>query len=177
MTTQPTSGTFSLRPDLPDWGVFLRPPESGIAWIHPDDVEVALKLIPSPRVFRRSRWDGEFYYLHYGDVTLRIRPAMWLKVPDVDLNVGQKVELLSRNSLNDAGIYRIADIHFNGKSGAIEYFLYRDELRIEKVFEREDLRPIEVQYELRDGYYEHPQAKLIKPDELKSLDVGDLLGE
>lgn len=173
----PTETPVSYRPELPDWGAFLRPPESGTAWIHPDDIALATALIPGPRVFRRSQWDGEFYHLHYGEVTLRIRPAMWIKVPDIDLEVGQKIELLSRNELNDAGIYHVADIHFNGRSGAIEYFLRRDKLKLEKVFEREDLRPIEVKHELREGYYQHPQPKQIKTDQVESLDVGNLLEE
>ena len=101
------------RPHLPDWGVYLRAPADGNAWVHPEDLQLAQTLIPSRRVFKRVRWDGEFYHLHYGPHQLRVRPTMWRRTPDVDLEVNQLVELLARSGAHDAGIYRIADILFH----------------------------------------------------------------
>ncbi len=164
----------SYRPELPDWGAYLRWPSNGDEWIHPQDVELVRRLIPSRRVFRRSQWDGEFYHLHYGEKSFRVRPSMWVRVPDIDLDVGQQVELLSCQQRNDPGIYRIADIYFVPASGEIEYGLQSEELRLKRKFHRDDLRPLHVKHHLRSGYYEHPPATASIPDDVELLDVGKL---
>ena len=169
--------SFSYRPRLPDWGVYLRPPECGEEWIHPEDRPVAQALIPSRRILKRRKWDGEHYHLHYGGHRLRVRPTLWLQVPPVDLEVNQMVELLARLGANDAGIYRIADILYVPEAATIEFHLRRDELVIERTFSRDDLRPLEVHYELRSGYYAHPVPASKPPADIELLDVGDLLGE
>ena len=169
--------SHALRPDLPDWGAYMRPPEDGVAWIHPQDIEIAQALIPSARVFRRSQWDGEHYWLHYGEITLRVRPTLWILTPPVDLDVGEQVELLSRYGANDAGIYHIADILFNARQNQIEFHLRRDDLVIGRPFVREDLRQLHEQHELRAGFYRHELPKAVLPDNIDLLDVGDLLSE
>ncbi|MEO8269192.1 MAG: hypothetical protein ABI557_05700 [Aureliella sp.] len=174
MTEPETPAVDSYRPELPDWGSYLRWPSDGVDWIHPQDIAVVRQLIPSRRVFRRSQWDGEFYHLHYGETTFRVRPSMWVRVPDIDLDVGQQVELLSCHQQNDPGIYHIADIHFVPANGQIEYALQSDDLRLERGFSRDDLRPLHVKYELRSGYYDHPPATASIPDDVDLLDVGKL---
>lgn len=169
--------TTSYRPDLPDWGMFPRPPEAGLDWVHPDDVELAQKWIPSARIFRRSKWDGEYYWLHYGPHVLRLRPSLWTPTPPVDLEVDQQVELLARQGANDAGIFRISEILFNEGQHQIEFYLKRDELILSRAFEREDLQPLHEHHELRTGFYEHETPKLAAPDDLDTLDVGNLLDE
>ena len=155
-TDQATSAPISYRPDLPDWGAYLKWPCNDGAWIHPEDIEIARSLIPSPRVFRRTRWDGRYYHLHYGSHRLRVGPSMWIQVPPVDLEVGQQIELLYRFGQNDPGIYRIADIFFSAKQNRIDFYLLQNEsLRIARRFSREDLRPLEVKYQLRVGFYTH----------------------
>ncbi len=167
-----------LRPALPDWGVYLRPPEDGLEWLHPEDVEWAHELIPSQRIFRRSRWDGMYYWLHYGSQTVRVRPTLWLLVPPVDFDVGEQIELIAKHGVNDAGIYRIADIMFNPRLNQIEYYLRRDELVISRSFEREDLQALQLRHEkLRAGFYQHERPKSALPDDLELLDVGDLFDE
>ena len=164
----------SYRPELPDWGAYLRWPSNGDEWIHPQDIELVRRLIPSRRVFRRSQWDGEFYQLHYGETSFRVRPSMWVRVPDIDLEVEQQVELLSCQQQNDPGIYHIADIYFVPASGEIEYALQSDELRLKRKFRRDNLKPLYVKYQLRVGYYDHPPATASMPDDVELLDVGKL---
>lgn len=166
-----------LRPQLPDWGVYLRPPEDGVQWIHADDRELALQLIPSPRIFCRRRWDGDYYWLHYGPQTIRVRPSMWLLLPPLDVEIGAQVELLARHGLNDAGIYRIAELMFNAASHQVEYYLRRDELVLSRPFEREDLQVLHPHFKLRVGFYRHEPPKAALPNDLELLDVGDLLNE
>jgi hypothetical protein len=140
---------ISLRPDLPDWGVYLRWPAEGVDWIHPEDLDVAQALIPGPRVLKRVRWDGDYYYLQYGPQRLRVRPSLWLRVPDLDLEVGQQVEVLSCDLRNDPGIFRIAEIMYSTATLAIEYHLLSTSMELTKKFAREDLRPVNQRtYEL-----------------------------
>lgn len=172
-SVEPTD-PISYRPDLPDWGVFFRWPAEDSGWLHPEDVQIATKLIPSSRVFRRFRWDGEFYWLKYGEVTIRTKPSMWNSIEPVDLDVGQQVEVLHLQGKNDSGVFRIRDILFNADQESCDFFLRRDEMKIPRPFSRRDLRPIHVQHHLRSGYYEHDKPKAKLPEDLDTLDVGDL---
>lgn len=170
MSTHPTS----YRPDLPDWGVYLRWPQDGDDWIHPEDRDIVRQLLPSRRVLRRQTWDGTYYHLDYGPHQLRVRPSMWLPVPQVDLQVGQQVEVLSREFQNEPGIYRIAEILYCVATRSLEYFVHSEALRLAKRFVREDLRPLHVEHHLRIGYYQHPLPAADIPDDVDLLDVGDL---
>lgn len=166
----------SYRPDLPDWGAYLRWPMEGVEWVHPDDLQIAQEMIPSQRVFRRSRWDGEYYWLQYGQTRIRVKPSMWFRVPDVDLEVGQQVELLARQGKNDPGIFRIADIFWDRSRRRVEYTLRRDALELEKRFARADIRPISVKHHLRVGFYHHQPQRDAAPPDLERLDPGDISG-
>ncbi len=165
---------ISLRPDLPDWGIYARWPADGEAWVHPDDRELARRLLPSRRIWRRNRWDGQYYWLQYGPAILRVQPTMWRRVPDCDLDVGQQVELLERHGKNDRGIYRIAELLHSDSSGSLEILLTRGTLAIARAFSRADLRPIEEKYNLRSGFYSHSAPKSSAADDVDRLDVGDL---
>ncbi len=147
---------ISYRPDLPDWGVYLRWPPNGDEWIHADDVELVRQLLPGPRVFKRTRWDGQFYHLQYGEILFRVRPSLWVRVPDIDLEVGQQVELLSDHGRNDPGIYRIAEILYDPRSSRIEYALHGISLQLDRHFDRHDLNPLHIAHSLRPSdFFQH----------------------
>jgi hypothetical protein len=169
--------TSSYRPELPDWGVYLTWPLPGHAWIHAADLSRALMLIPSRRIFHRTRWDNTFYQLHYGSISIRVRPTMWVRVPSLDLSVGQQVELLSRQGQNEGGIFWIHEMLFNPRSQQAEFFLQRRGMIIPKSFTRQDLQPIQVQHRLRAGYYQHQPQRAQLPPDLELLDVGDLTSD
>ncbi|MFK7735302.1 MAG: hypothetical protein AB8B50_04690 [Pirellulaceae bacterium] len=165
---------LTYRPDLPDWGVFLHWPHEGDEWIHEADRSLASEVLPSPRVWRRTEWDGRYYWLRYGNLTLRVKPSMWTQAPECDLDVGQQVEVLANRGENDPGIFRVKEIYFSRTSHECEFWLAREELVLEKVFRREDLKPTYVRYELRSGVYQHELPKSLPPKDLETLDVGDL---
>ncbi len=167
----------SYRPDLPDWGVYLSWPEAGESWIHSEDVALAKHLVPSQRIFRRSAWDGSYYWLHYGELRLRVKPTMWVRVAQVDLDVGCQVEVLSRHGKNEAGIFRVGDILWEPHDGRVAFYLLRDNLPLKRSFSRQDLRPLHVRHNLRTGYFEHPAARFSVPDDVELLDVGDLFSD
>lgn len=166
---------ISYRPDLPDWGVYLRWPEAGENWIHDEDRQTALALLPGRRVFRRSQWDGEYYWLHYGQTTIRVKPTMWVSVPSVDLEVGNQVEVLSLHGQNDPGVFFLSEILYSPRTGEIEFYVKRADVQIPRSFSRDDLRPIHVRHHLRTAYYQHAVPKSNLPDDLQLLDVGESL--
>lgn len=172
--SEPEPKISPLSPELPDWGVYLRWPKDGHDWIHPSDLELAEQLIPSRRIFRRSRWDGSHYWLNYGKHCLRVAPTLWLSVSKLDLEVGQQVELLSRHGENDSGIFRIRDILFCEVTQEAEYFLMRGEVRLSRQFKRRDLKPLQVQHHLRSGFYRHQAPGYQRRPGAEALDVGDL---
>ncbi|MEL7336902.1 MAG: hypothetical protein AAFN70_11940, partial [Planctomycetota bacterium] len=114
-----------MLPRLPDIGVFQRLPASGTAWIHPDDVALVTRLIPSDRVFRRIRWDGVFYHYQFAGARFRLRPVMWLPLADDGLRIGDAVETLRLNTRRESFIARISDRRYNGAERRIEYRLTR----------------------------------------------------
>ena len=173
--TEPPLEAEGYRPSLPDWGVYLHWPEGGEACIHADDVEMAKQLIPSRRVLLRKKWDGEFYWLEYGELRIRVRPSMWVSVPNIDLHINQQIEVLSHHGENDAGVFRIHEILYSAEEAKVEYFLKRGEMPLERGFDRSDLRPIHVRHHLRVGYFQHERPKSDPPEDLEKLDVGPLL--
>ena len=165
---------LSYRPDLPDWGVFMHWPQEGDEWIHEEDRGLASEVLPSPRIWRRTEWDGRYYWMRYGNLTLRVKPSMWTEAPQCDLDVGQQVEVLAKSGENDPGIFRVKEIYLSTTTHECEFWLARDELVLEKPFRREDLKPTYVRYELRNGFYQHARPKSLPPEDLETLDVGSL---
>ncbi len=167
----------SYRPELPDWGVYLTWPTEGQSWIHAADLGLALSVLPSRRVFHRTRWDRTFYQLHYGELSIRVRPTMWVRVESVDLQVGQQVELLSRDRTNDPGIFKIRDILFCPRKGVVEFALSQRGMTLPRMYSRDDLRPLNVVHNLRVGYFQHLPQKSRLPSDIELLDVGNLTAE
>ncbi len=176
MTEQSKQST-DVNPQFPDWGVYLQWPASDDLWVHPEDLTTAKELIPSNRVFRRSAWDGEYYQLSYGEIRLRVLPTMWVHLDGLDLDVGQQVELLSKQGQNDPGVFRIADMLYSDTTKSVVYRLRRDLLELEKLFTRNDLRPLRTHYNLRVGFYRHAAPKFTAFDRVDLLNVGDLFDE
>lgn len=164
----------SYRPELPDFGVYPKWPMPGEEWIHPEDRQAAGKLAPSQRVFRRHKWDGEYYWLEYGEQSYRVKPSMWLPVPAVDLRVGEQVEVLQSKGDHDPGIFHVADIFFNLQLREVEFFLRRGEMRLASPFQRQALRPLHVKHRLRERTFEFKPPRDLTPESVELLNVGEV---
>lgn len=167
----------SYRPELPDWGVYLTWPTDGQNWIHAADLSLALKLIPSRRVFHRTRWDETFYQLHYGELSIRVRPTMWVRVDAVDLQVGEQVEVLSREGVNDPGIFTVRDVLYCSHKRVVEFALSQRGMTLPKMYSRDDLQPLKVVHKLRSGFFQHAPQQSRLPTDLELLNVGNLTSE
>lgn len=113
-----------MRPQLPDYGTFRRWPGEGHERVHPDDVAVVTRVIPSERVFRRTSFDGVFYRYEYGDsIRFRLRPSMWLPLTWEGLDVGDQVEVAGLGMVRDLFVARIVEMRFVKERQRIEYTL------------------------------------------------------
>ena len=110
-------------PPLPDYGCFLRWPEDGYAFIHPDDQTVVRRCLPSGRVLQRYRFDGTFYHYRYGRITFRLRPAMWLKIAHEGIDVGDRIETIGPALQRDHFVARVWGMHYVPRKGRILYRL------------------------------------------------------
>jgi hypothetical protein len=127
----------------PKYGYYPWWPEDGDAWIHPEDAAAARSLIPSERIFRRDGTTGPFVVLHYGDVTLRVRPTLWQEVEPEGFEVGDWVEVLTRGLTNEPRIGRIAQMLWDEHAEAIRYQLVENGQPIATRYARNDLRHVE----------------------------------
>lgn len=127
----------------PKYGIYPWWPEDGNAWLHPDDVHAARRMIPSERVFCRDGSEGEYIVLHYGDVRLRVRRTLWLEVPWEGYNVGDWVEVMARGSKNEFRTGRIREMLWNAHAGVIHYQIEQAGSKVETLYTADDLRPVE----------------------------------
>jgi hypothetical protein len=127
----------------PKYGYFPRWPQDGNGWVHPDDVATAQSMIPSGRVFRRDGTAGEYALLHYGDVTLRARPALWQEVEPEGLAIGDWVEVLSRGMLNEPRTGTIREMLWDEDVQALRYQIYEGGQLVDRLYSREDLQRVE----------------------------------
>ena len=122
-----------LDPDIfpihrpPQYGVYLRWPQDGIAWIHPDDVDQVADVIPSYRIFRREDLDPDYVVLTYADLRLRVRPTMWIEIPTDGYEVGDQVEIKSKLGQREAAIATIREMLWNPMTSSIDYYLFAGE--------------------------------------------------
>jgi hypothetical protein len=81
--------------------------------------------------------------MRYGDVRLRVRRTLWLEVPGEGFHVGDWVEVMSKGSKNEFRTGRIREMLWHAKSQSLRYQIEQAGLPIEKLFQADDLRPVE----------------------------------
>lgn len=127
----------------PKYGHFPWWPEDGDDWVHPEDVAQARSMIPSGRIFRRDGAVGEYVFMHYGDVTLRVRRTLWQEVPPEGFVLGDWVEVLSRGMLHESRTGVIREMLWDDGARGIRYLISENGLPIETRYACDDLRHVE----------------------------------
>jgi len=133
-------------PDLkptPKYGYYPRWPEDGDAWVHPEDAALARELLPGLRVFRR---EGEFTplaVLRYGDVRLRVKPALWQEVAWEGFDVGDWVEVLSRGMQHTPRTGVICEMEFDVRQGSLRYQIREVDQQIPTWYAAGELRRVD----------------------------------
>jgi hypothetical protein len=110
---------------LDQYGVFPHWPQDGLNWIHPFDVPKVESMIPSHRVFLRTPFDEKYMLLHYGEISMRVMPSMWLTIDYEGFDIGDTVEVRSLFGRNEPYIGTIKEMLWNSNVGQIEYQLAR----------------------------------------------------
>ncbi|WP_390895622.1 hypothetical protein [Stieleria tagensis] len=146
-------------PQLPDYGCFLRWPENGQSFIHPDDVPIATRLIPSPRVLKRMSFDGTYYHYRYGSFRFRLRPAMWLSVRDDGIDIGDQVETTGLGFERERFVASVWGMYYVSRKGCILYRLQRVERVVTKLYSADQLRLLTNKATVRPAttHYRAPQ--------------------
>ena len=133
---------------LPRHGVFFRWPEQPAEdWIHPDDMELAARMLPGGRIFQLAECEDAqdhkagYSVISYGDIAIRVLPAMWLLVDDAGYKVGDRVEVLAKNGTQQPFIGTLAEITYNPISRRTEYRIEIRSMVLKKKYFEEDFQP------------------------------------
>jgi hypothetical protein len=140
----------------PKYGFYPWWPEDGDDWVHPEDVELARSLIPSPRVWRRDGERGPFVLLHYGDLRLRVKRTLWQEVPPEGFEVGDMVEVLSRGQKNTPRTGVIREMTWEPRAHAMRYQISEAGQPVPNFYEAADLRPVEPREDREEIVVEPP---------------------
>ncbi|MCO6047149.1 hypothetical protein NG895_24895 [Aeoliella sp. ICT_H6.2] len=151
--------SIELKTD-PKYGYYPWWPENGDDWIHPEDVELARRMVPSPRVWRRDGQQGEFVVLTYGQHILRVRRTLWKELPYEGFDIGNLVEVRTRGMQNDHRTGTITEMLWDDHTGTLRYQVHEpnDEVESKRTYTAEDLKHVE-QTDAR------PEVRIEPPEE------------
>jgi hypothetical protein len=135
---------------MPRW------PENGQEFIHPEDVPVVSRLIPSERVLRRDSFDGTHYQYAYGRFQFRLRPCLWLPITGEGFDIGDEVETMGIGMERDLFVGVITGMYYVRRKGRIVYRLRRGEQTQRRLYVCEHLRLLSEKQRVRPGEIEHP---------------------
>ncbi|TWU41444.1 hypothetical protein Q31b_28910 [Novipirellula aureliae] len=158
-----------MGPQLPDFGCFPRWPENGYDFVHPDDHEIVLKLIPSERVMRREHFDGAYYHYSYGSTRFRLKPCLWLKVKTDGIDIGDSVETVGVNMERERFVAKVYGMYYIRRKGCILYRLRRDDTIVPNLYLAEHLRLLTEKAKVRRGEIPHPTPKAFDRSERLEL--------
>ncbi|MGL4514065.1 MAG: DUF6960 family protein [Lacipirellulaceae bacterium] len=132
----------------PKHGYYPWWPEDGDAWVHPEDVALARRTIPGPRVWRRDgvvpAESGEYVVLHYGADRLRVRRTLWREAPFEGFSIGDWVEVRPRGLKNEPHTGHVREVWWDDHEQAVRYWITTaDGTALERAFEADDLKHVE----------------------------------
>jgi hypothetical protein len=129
------------------FGVCLSWPDESLGWVHPEDKEIAERLVPGNRIFKRQACrhyaDRELGYslISYAAEQFRVLPAIWLPIKFEGIEIGDLVEIKSRLGRRRPAIGKIRDIHWNRLAQRIEYFVDANTIQSNTPLKSDDLQP------------------------------------
>lgn len=157
-----------IQPVLPDYGVFLRTPADGHDWIHPADRSVIDGLIPSERVFCRTRFEDGYYHFRYGDIRFRLRPCLWLPVVSEGIDIGDQVETIGVGLQVELLVSEVIGMYYSMRERRIEYQLAAHPVS-ERLYTADQLRLLSDKQEL------HPSDTFVRIPEIGADDDAEPL--
>ena len=146
-------------PQFPQYGCFFRWPADGQGWIHPADVPLVLRCLPSERVVRRDSFDGVYYHYRYGDLCFRLRPCLWRTVTPEGFDVGDQVETTGVGLQRELFVGQIAGMYYVQRKGRILYRLRHADQLVPRLYSSDHLRQLTEKARVRPGDVGHPPPK------------------
>jgi hypothetical protein len=124
------------------YGVYPWPAGEDAEWIHADDLEIARRLLPSDRVFRRLAEAESFVVLGYGELRLRVRPYLCRAIEGEGIDIGDSVEVRSHLGRNEPLVGAIGEMRCPLHERAIQYFVRKGERLLPTPYRAADLQPL-----------------------------------
>ena len=111
----------------PKYGHYPWWPEEGDDWVHPDDVVLARRMIPSQRIWRRDGTADGYALIHYGDLQLRVRHILWVEASYEGFDVGDLVEILPHGLQNEGHTGHIREFYWDEHERGVRYTITTSE--------------------------------------------------
>jgi hypothetical protein len=127
----------------PKYGHYPWWPQDGDDWLHGEDVELARRMIPGPRIFRRDGAQGPYVVMSYGDIRLRVRRTLWQEVAWERFDIGDWVEVLSCGQRNTPSTGTIREMLWDAHDRCIHYQLLENGQPLANRYTAEDLRHVD----------------------------------
>jgi len=127
----------------PKYGYYPWWPQDGNDWLLDEDVPLARRMIPSPRVFRREGTQGPYLVMAYGDIRLRVQRTLWQEVPWEGFDIGDWVEVLSRGQRNTPRTGTICEMLWDQHDRCMHYQLLEADQPRNKHYTAQDLRHVD----------------------------------
>ncbi len=127
----------------PKYGHYPWWPQDGDDWLHPEDVSLARRILPGPKIFCRDGVQGPYCVLAYGDIRLRVRRTLWQEVTWEGFNIGDWVEVLSRGQRNTPRTGTIREMLWDAHDRCIHYQLLENDKPLVKCYTAADLRHVD----------------------------------
>jgi len=140
----------------PRYGHFPWWPEDGDDWVHPEDVALARRTIPGPRIWRRDGRQGDYVLLSYGDERLRVLRRLWQETPAPAYEMGDWVEVRPRGMQNEPHTGQVRGVVWDEPTQSIRYQLEVVDRPIPHDYAAEDLKPVDPTVQQPDIRIEPP---------------------
>ena len=130
-------------------------------------------------MFRREKFDGEYYHYCYGEVNFRLKPVMWLKVKEEGFDVGDQVETVGVGLERDRFVAQIWGVYYLRRKGRLVYRLRRGDQEVPHLYTSDEIKQLtdKSKVETREGIHPPPkwvgetQDRLAVLDDLKEDDL------
>ncbi len=144
---------------FPDYGIFPRWPEDGQGFIHPEDVAIVTRCIPSERLFRRDAFDDVYYHYTYGKIRFRLRPCLWQTIKAEGIDIGDSVETVGVGLERELFVAEIWGMYYVRRKGRILYRLRRGDTIVPRLYTIDSMRLLTNKETVRQGEIEHPMPR------------------
>jgi hypothetical protein len=114
-----SGAAFDLKKEviLSSFGLYPWFAEHGDDLVHPEDQKKLLKLTPYGKVFELVSSDSDYIELSYGEESYRVKPDLYLPIPEIRHRIGDNLERHGEDHL-------VRDIRWHFQKRQVFYLVY-----------------------------------------------------